>query len=73
MDKKSGSLIKKMFNRSELNLSSHTSSLSSTNLTREFTESLRPGEFVVVRFSLGLFSFVGIAENVAVVGIILTK
>ena len=39
----------------------------------ESTESFKPGEFVVLKFLLGLFSFVGLVENVAVIVVFLTS
>ena len=62
-----------MFNHLELNLSLNTSSLTASNLTMESTESFKPGEFVMLKFLLGLFSFFGFVENVAVIVVFLTS
>ena len=62
-----------MFSRSELNLSLNTSIITSSNGIMESTESFTAAEFVLLKFLLGLFSFVGLAENAAVIMVILTS
>ena len=48
-------------------------SLTSSNLNIQFTETFKPGEFVVLKFVLGLFSFFGFAKNAAVIVVFLTS
>ena len=64
---------KKMFSSAKLNLSLNASIITSSNVIMESTESFQPAEFVVLKFLLGLFSFVGFAENAAVIMVVLTS